>query len=162
MEKTHSNAAQHDEKWMKRALRLAKAAGKRGEVPIGAILVQDDQVIAQAMNRKEEWETPLGHAELICLHRASQKEKKWRLTGATLYVTLEPCPMCAGALVQARVDRVVYGARDPKAGAVETLYRICDDERLNHRMEVLGGVLEKECSEILSDFFRQKRKEKKK
>lgn len=162
MEKTHNNAAQTDEKWMKYALRLAKQAAQRGEVPIGAILVQDNQIIAKAMNRKEEWLTPLGHAELICLHRASQNQKKWRLAGATLYVTLEPCSMCAGALVQARIDRIVFGARDPKGGAVESLYQICDDPRLNHRMQVTGGVLEKECGEILSKFFRNRRQDKKK
>ena len=143
--------------WMKKALRLAEKAAKRGEVPVGAILVKGDEQISSASNRREEWHTPLGHAELIALQRASQTLKAWRLLDCTLYVTLEPCVMCAGALVQARVSRVVYGAIDPKGGGLKSLYQIGDDSRLNHRFELIGGVLENECSQILKDFFKQRR-----
>lgn len=152
-----------DEFWMKRALSLARQAAQKDEVPVGAILVAADgkTVLAKGMNRREEWMTPLGHAELIALHRASQKQQAWRLTDSTLYVTLEPCLMCAGALVQARVARVVYGATDPKAGAVHSLYQVLQDSRLNHRCEVIGGVLAEECGGILKDYFKEKRGRKK-
>lgn len=145
---------------MRKALGLARKAAEKDEVPVGAILVAADSktILATGMNRREGWTTPLGHAELIALHRASQKQKAWRLAGATLYVTLEPCVMCAGALVQARVARVVYGAADPKGGAVESLYQVLRDPRLNHRCEVTSGVLADECGKILSEYFRMKRK----
>ncbi len=148
---------------MREALALAKTAGLRDEVPVGSILVASDKktILARGINRREEWHTPLGHAELITLHRASQKMQAWRLLGATLYVTLEPCIMCAGALIQARVTRVVYGARDPKGGGVDSLYKILQDSRLNHRCEVTSGVLAEECGTLLKDYFRQKRKLKK-
>ena len=161
MEKKTLDAQHNDAYWMKYALKGAAMAARRDEVPVGAVLVYQGQVIAKAYNRREEWHTPLGHAELICLHRASQKLKKWRLSEATLYVTLEPCVMCSGALVQARIGRLVFGAYDPKGGAAHSLYQICHDSRLNHRMEVVGGVLEQECSEELKIFFRKKRQQKK-
>jgi tRNA(adenine34) deaminase len=146
-----------DEYWMRKALKLAAEAATRGEVPVGALLVKDGEVVATASNRREQWQTPLGHAELIALQRASQKLKAWRLLGCTLYVTLEPCVMCAGALVQARVDRVVYGATDPKGGAVHSLFQIGSDSRLNHQIALSRGVLEDECSQILKEFFKNRR-----
>ncbi|MBX2996174.1 MAG: tRNA adenosine(34) deaminase TadA [Bdellovibrionaceae bacterium] len=155
-----NGVSRQDEFWMRKALELARKAGERDEVPIGALLIGSDgtTILSRAMNRKEEWMTPLGHAELIALHRASQKKRAWRLTGSTLYVTLEPCVMCAGALWQARVSRVVYGASDPKGGGVKSLYQILEDPRLNHRCEVVGGVLASECGLLLSNYFREKRK----
>ena len=144
---------------MGRALKLAQLAAVEGEVPVGAILVSGGKLVAKAFNKKEQWHTPLGHAELICLHRASQKLERWRLHETTLYVTLEPCVMCAGALVQARIDHLVFGAKDPKGGGVSSLYQIPTDQRLNHRLKVTSGVLEKECSEILSQFFRERRRQ---
>lgn len=151
------NAVRNDEYWMGEALKLAQEAEKLGEVPVGAILVSKGEIIASAMNRRETWTTPLGHAELICLQRASQKLKSWRILDSTLYVTLEPCVMCAGALVQARVSRVVFGAFDPKGGAVSSLFKIGNDARLNHQYEITSGILEKECSEILKTFFKKRR-----
>lgn len=151
-----------DDKYMRMALKWARKAETVDEVPIGAVLVAPDgQVVSHGYNRRETWKTPLGHAELIAVHRAAKKLGAWRLLDLTLYVTLEPCTMCAGALVQARVGRIVYGARDPKAGAVHSLYEICNDERLNHQIPITAGVLEKECGDILSEFFRRKRREKK-
>lgn len=143
--------------WMQKALKLAEKAASRGEVPVGAIIVRGDEKVSSASNRREEWHTPLGHAELIALQRASQSLKAWRLLGCTLYVTLEPCVMCAGALVQARVDRVIYGAHDPKGGGLKSLYQIGTDPRLNHRFELIGGVMAQECSQVLKDFFKLKR-----
>jgi tRNA(adenine34) deaminase len=145
--------------WMKKALKLAEKAASRGEVPVGAILVRGGEEITCASNRREEWHTPLGHAELIALQRASQSLKAWRLLDCTLYVTLEPCVMCAGALVQARVSRVVYGATDPKGGGLHSLYQIGTDPRLNHRFELIGGILEPECSQVLKDFFKKRRQQ---
>lgn len=142
---------------MEKALQLAEKAARRDEVPVGAILVIDGKKVAQAFNRREQWNTPLGHAEMICIHRASQKLKRWRLSDATLYVTLEPCVMCAGLLVQSRVGKVVYGATDPKGGGVSSLYQITSDPRLNHRLELVPGILKEACGEILSKFFREKR-----
>lgn len=149
---------QDAEYWMKKALLLAKRAQELDEVPVGAILVDaEGKFIAQAYNLKEKLTTPIGHAELLCLHRASRQQRAWRLTGSTLYVTLEPCLMCAGALIQARVSRVVFGAYDPKGGALKSLYEVGSDSRLNHKIDVTGGVLEIECSQILKDFFKKKR-----
>lgn len=150
-------ALKTDEYWMQKALKLARKASLRGEVPVGAILVKGDEIISLASNRREQWHSPLGHAELIALQRASQKLKAWRLLDCTLYVTLEPCVMCAGALVQARVKRLVYGATDPKGGAVQSLFQIAQDPRLNHRLEVVGGILQNECGQLLKDFFKQRR-----
>ena len=145
---------------MRQALALAAQAEALGEVPVGAVVVAENAVIAEAYNERETLPSALAHAELTAIARASAKLGRWRLSGCTLYVTLEPCAMCAGALVQARIDRVVYGAADPKAGAVQSLYQLLSDSRLNHRPEVLGGVLADECGRILTDFFRRRRQEK--
>jgi tRNA(adenine34) deaminase len=143
---------------MRLALREAARAGRAGEVPVGAILVDaGGEVIARAHNRPVATSDPTAHAEIVALRRAARRFGNYRLPGTTLYVTVEPCPMCAGALVQARVARVVFGATDPKGGAARTLYRILDDPRLNHRAEVVGGVLESECREIIRRFFRERR-----
>jgi tRNA(adenine34) deaminase len=162
MENPENNASHSDRQWMRRALSLANQAQKLGEVPIGALIVKDGRLVSKAFNRRETWKTPLGHAELIALQRASQKLGAWRLLDCTLYVTLEPCLMCAAALVQARVSRVVFGARDPKGGGTVSLYQIPTDPRLNHRLEVTEGVLENECSTVLSEFFKARRESKKK
>jgi tRNA(adenine34) deaminase len=146
-----------DEKFMRLAMEQAETALRTDEVPIGAVIVQDGRVVAAAHNQRETLRDPTAHAEIIALTQASAALRSWRLDDCTLYVTLEPCPMCAGAIVQARVPRVVYGAVDPKAGAVESLYRLLSDPRLNHRAEVSGGVLAQGCSEILTRFFQAKR-----
>lgn len=152
-----------DEKWMRVALKLAQQAGKRGEVPVGAVLVSPSgEMLSVGSNVRETLTTPLGHAELQALHRAAKKSKSWRLVDCTLYVTLEPCLMCAGAIQQARIGRVVYGAADPKAGAVESLYRVFDDSRLNHQVEIQSGILAADCAELLKKFFFQRRAENKK
>jgi len=155
----HAIQSQQDEHWMRLALKAARTAAKRGEVPVGSVLVRGQELICQAGNRKEAWQTPLGHAEVIALHRAALKESSWRLLGTTLYVTLEPCAMCAGALIQARVSRVVFGARDAKGGALRSILRIGDDPRLNHQFEITEGVLAQECGQILTDFFRLRRQD---
>ncbi len=164
MENQQNNAQSQDIRWMRRALQLAEQAAKLDEVPVGAILVHNsklgEKLVAKAFNRRESWKTPLGHAELIAIQRASQKLGAWRLSDCTLYVTLEPCVMCAGALVQSRISRLVFGAKDSKGGGSVSLYQIPQDTRLNHRLEVTGGVLEEECALLLSDFFRAKRKKK--
>lgn len=162
MENSQNDTLSQDLLWMKRALELAKKAAKLDEVPVGAILVHKGQLVAKAFNRRETWNTPLGHAELIAIQRASQKLGAWRLSDCTLYVTLEPCVMCAGALVQSRISRLVFGAKDHRGGGSVSLYQIPQDTRLNHRLEVAGGVLEEECALLLSDFFRKKRQEKNK
>lgn len=146
---------------MRRALELACQAAAIKEVPVGALVVHENQVIAEAYNTRETARDALAHAELKAIEAACQRLGRWRLEGCTLYVTLEPCVMCAGAIVNARVERVVYGATDPKAGAVESLYQVLADGRLNHRPQVEGGVLASECGEILSRFFKQMRQEKK-
>ncbi|HRO66817.1 MAG TPA: tRNA adenosine(34) deaminase TadA [Pseudobdellovibrionaceae bacterium] len=151
-----------DEKYMRMALEWAKKARDLQEVPVGAVLVgPDGTVLSHGYNMRENWLTPLAHAEIIAIQTASKRLKQWRLLDTTLYVTLEPCVMCAGALVQARVKRLVYGATDPKAGATESLYQVCSDPRLNHRMEITTGVLREECSSMLSNFFRERRRLKK-
>ncbi|UOF00211.1 tRNA adenosine(34) deaminase TadA [Bdellovibrio reynosensis] len=150
-----------DEQWMRFALSLAKKAAHKGEVPVAALLVGPEGLITQAINTRERQQTPIGHAELFCLHKASQKKGNWRLNECTLYVTLEPCVMCAGAIQQSRVQRVVYGATDPKGGAVKSLFQVLNDDRLNHKVDVTSGVLEKECSELLHGFFQSRRDEEK-
>ena len=142
---------------MRIALEEAQAAYSAGEVPIGAVLVHDGHILAQAHNLPITMNDPSAHAELLALRQAGQKLGNYRLVGAELYVTLEPCIMCAGAIVQARLARVIFGARDPKCGAVASLYNILTDERLNHQVEVTEGILQEECGEIMSRFFRQKR-----
>lgn len=147
-----------DEAFMQQALELAREAAKLGEVPVGAVCVKDGAVIGRGFNRREIDRDPLSHAELSALREASRAMDVWRLSGVTLYVTLEPCAMCAGAMVQARVDRLVFGASDPKAGAVGSLYNLAQEPRHNHRLEVTGGVLAEACGAILKDFFRSLRK----
>jgi tRNA(adenine34) deaminase len=142
-----------DEAWMRRALAAAERAAGLGEVPVGAVIVRDGELIAEAHNRREIDADPLAHAELLAIRRAARRIGGWRLTGCTMYVTLEPCAMCAGALVNARVDRLVYGAADPKAGYCGTLGDLTGDPRLNHRLEVVGGVLAAESAELLRRFF---------
>jgi tRNA(adenine34) deaminase len=149
-----------DEVWMREALKEAQKALQKQEVPVGAVIVHEGQIIARAHNLKENLKTPLGHAEVIALHRASQKLGAWRLSDCTLYVTLEPCLMCAGVLYQARIGRVVFATKDPKAGALGSVYSIHQDQRLNHRYEALDGPLQRECSQILKDFFKSMRMKK--
>ncbi|MDO9536201.1 MAG: tRNA adenosine(34) deaminase TadA [Bacillota bacterium] len=149
--------ALNDEQYMEIALQLAEEAYTRGEVPIGALLVRDGEILAQDHNRREELKDATAHAEILVLRKAGQSLGGWRLLGTALYVTLEPCPMCAGALVQARVSRLVYGARDPKAGAAASLYNITSDPRLNHRLEVNEGILSERCAALLQDFFKERR-----
>ncbi|MGH8504883.1 MAG: tRNA adenosine(34) deaminase TadA [Stenotrophobium sp.] len=150
--------AAHDELFMRHALTLAQRAQDEGEVPVGAVLVQDDRVIAEAWNRPITTHDPSAHAEMLALRSAAQTLGNYRLPGTTLYVTLEPCIMCAGAIMHARVARLVFGAADPKAGAVSSLYDVISQPRLNHRVQWTGGVLEAECGAILRDFFRLRRK----
>jgi tRNA(adenine34) deaminase len=147
-----------DERFMRLALREAARAGRAGEVPVGAVLVDDaGAVLARGHNRPVSGHDPTAHAEIVTLRRAARRLGNYRLTGTTLYATVEPCAMCAGAIVHARVARVVYGAPDPKGGAARTLYRILDDPRLNHRCEVDGGLLEAESRELLQRFFKDRR-----
>ena len=146
---------------MQMAIERARIAEENGDVPIGAVIVYGDQVIGRAYNQREQLNDPTAHAEIIALTQAAAALENWHLNGCTIYVTLEPCPMCAGALVLARMDRLVYGCDDPKAGACKSLYNIVQDERLNHRLEVTGGVLAEDCSRILQEFFTQRRTENK-
>ena len=139
--------------YMRLCIDQAREAEKLGEVPIGSVVVYQDQVIAQACNRREIDADPAGHAEFLAIKQAAEKLGRWRLSGCTVYVTLEPCLMCAGLMYQSRIDRCVYGTTDPKAGALGTLYRVNEDERLNHRFEVTSGVLSDECAELLRSFF---------
>lgn len=140
------------------ALQQAEAAARLGEVPVGAVVFRDGRVLANGHNRRESGADPTAHAEIVALRDAARVMGSWRLDGCTIAVTLEPCPMCAGALVNARIDRLVYGATDPKMGCVETLYQICSDTRFNHRLDVVPGVLADECGAILSDFFAARRR----
>jgi len=146
-----------DEAYMRRALIQAEKAALLGEVPVGAVLVINGEIIAEDHNRRETAHDSTAHAEMLVLRTASERLGRWRLSDADIFVTLEPCPMCAGALVLARISRLVYGAVDSKAGAIESLYRIAEDNRLNHRLKVVKGVLEKECSSFLRDFFKSRR-----
>lgn len=143
---------------MRRALRLARAAARRGEVPVGAVAVRDGRVIAAASNRVEHSGDAAAHAEMLVLRQASRRVGNWRLDGVTVVVTLEPCPMCAGAMVQGRIDRCVYGAPDPKKGADGSVYDVLRNRANNHRPAVVGGVLEAECARLLSDFFAARRR----
>ena len=149
--------SEQDTAWMQQALAEARAAAIAGEVPIGAILVRDGEAIARAHNRTITDCDPTAHAEMIALRAAAQVLKNYRLTGATLYVTAEPCAMCAGAMIQARVARVVYGCKEPKGGAAESCFSIFDHPMVNHRVEVLGGVLADECTRVLQEFFQARR-----
>jgi tRNA(adenine34) deaminase len=148
---------EHDVRFMRLALEQAEKARAEGEVPVGAILIMGRDVLAAVHNKPVSLNDPSAHAEMLAMRKAAERSGNYRLIGSTLYVTLEPCIMCAGAIIQARVSRIVYGADDPKSGAVESLYSILSDRRLNHTVEVTGGILKAECSEILSRFFREKR-----
>ncbi len=151
-----------DAYWMGIALREAKKAGDRGEIPIGAVVVKDGVIIGRGHNLREGKQDPVAHAEIIAIRQAARKIGNWRLTGATLYVTLEPCLMCMGAILLARIYRVVFGCYDPKAGAAGSLYDLSRDARLNHQVALVPGVRGEECSAILSGFFAALRREKKK
>ena len=142
---------------MRLALDQARRALAHDEVPVGAVAVCDGRVVGRAHNQRELLRDPTAHAEMLAITQAAEALGRWRLTGVTFYVTLEPCAMCAGAMVLARIDRLVFGARDPKAGAVESLYHVLSDDRLNHRVPALGGVLATECGSLLEEFFRKRR-----
>jgi len=147
-----------DEAFMQEALAEARRAAEAGDVPVGAVVVVGGQVVARGRNRREADSDPCAHAEVEALREAARAARSWRLVGATVYVTLEPCPMCAGALVNARISRLVYGCTDPKAGAVDTLFSIGRDVRLNHRFEVTSGVLAEPCAAVLKEFFAVRRR----
>ena len=149
--------AQIDERYMRMAIDAAHIAEENGDVPIGAVIVYQDRVIGRAYNQREQLTDPTAHAEIVALTQAATFVESWRLHGCTIYVTLEPCPMCAGALVLGRLDRLVYGCDDPKAGACGSLYDIVRDERLNHRLEVTAGILAQDCAALLQTFFRARR-----
>jgi tRNA(adenine34) deaminase len=151
---SHNN---NDNYYMGLALDQAHIASEQDEVPVGAVIVKDNAVIACAHNLRESRHNATAHAEILAINKACDSLDAWRLAETTLYVTLEPCAMCAGAIVNARIPRLVYGAQDPKAGAVDTLYTICTDARLNHTVDVTAGVLASECGSILTAFFRAKR-----
>ena len=142
---------------MQMALAQAEEASLADEVPVGAVIERDGVVLAAAHNGREQLRDPTAHAEMIAITQAAAALDSWRLERCTLYVTLEPCPMCAGAILQARLARVVYGADDPKAGAVKTLFQLLDDQRLNHRVEVESGIMADQCGKLLTDFFANKR-----
>jgi tRNA(adenine34) deaminase len=146
-----------DDDFMKLALEEAQAAYRRGEVPVGAVLVREGVVLSRAHNSPIALNDPSAHAEMLVLRKAAERIGNYRLAGAELYVTIEPCVMCAGAILHARLDRLVFGARDPKFGAVVSLYHILEDNRLNHQVKITEGVLRQECGEIISRFFREKR-----
>jgi tRNA(adenine34) deaminase len=149
---------EQDEFWMREAIRAANAAGRLGEVPIGACLIDGDgNLLATAGNRTIIDNDPTAHAEILVLRAAAAKINNYRLVDTTIYTTIEPCAMCAGALVNSRVKRLVYGAADERFGAVETVFRICDSEFLNHQIEIVAGVLAEDCRKLLQDFFRRKR-----
>ena len=149
------------EKFMKEAIRQAKKAGALEEVPIGCVIVHEGKVIARGYNRRNTDKNTLSHAEVNAIRKASKKLGDWRLEGCTMYVTLEPCQMCAGALIQSRIDRVVIGSMNPKAGCAGSVINILEMDGFNHKAEVIRGVLEEECSTMLSDFFRKLREKKK-
>jgi len=146
-----------DERWMRQALAAAQEAGSCGEVPVGTCIVSGDEVIAISGNRTRTDCDPTAHAEIVALREAAQKVGNYRLAGVDVYSTIEPCAMCAGALIQARIRRLIYGAPDDRAGAVRSRFRICDTDFLNHRIEVRTGVLEQECRALMQEFFRRRR-----
>lgn len=147
-----------DEKFMLEAIKEAKKASEIDEVPIGAVIVKDGKIISRAHNLRERNQDPTGHAEVLAIRKACKKLHDWRLDGLEIYVTIEPCSMCAGTILQARLKRVVYGAKDPKGGALESSLRLFDAENINHHSEIVGGVLRDECSLIMSEYFKRKRK----
>lgn len=151
-----------DEYYMKLALKQAMKAKQKDEVPVGAVIVKDDVVIARGYNLRESSFDPTSHAEINAIRKACKKMKSWRLEGATIYVTVEPCSMCAGAILWTRIKRVVYGAKDLKGGALGTTYNLYEIKNLNHYPEITSGVLKDECSSLISDFFKEKRQQNKK
>jgi len=153
--------AQKDQQYLRAAITAAKIAEENGDVPIGAVIVYQNRIIGKAYNQREQLQDPTAHAEIIALTQAAAALENWHLNGCTMYVTLEPCCMCAGALVLSRMDRLVYGCDDPKTGACKSLYNIVQDERLNHRLEVTSGVLREQCREQLQEFFAKRRIENK-
>jgi tRNA(adenine34) deaminase len=148
---------QEHQYFMRQAIIEAQSAAVEGEVPVGAVVVRDGQVIASAHNQREQLRDPTAHAEMIAITQAAESFSSWRLEGCVMYVTLEPCPMCAGAILQARIPTLVYGASDPKTGAVDSLFHLLNDSRLNHRCNIISGIMSDQCSEILSKFFQQQR-----
>ncbi len=149
----------HDELWMQRALELASRAEQHDEVPVGAVIVRDQKIIGEGFNQPISSCDPTAHAEIVALRMAARHDQNYRIVGATLYVTLEPCTMCVGALVHARISRLVFGANEPKAGAVESKIRLLDCEHFNHKLDYKGGVCAAECQQQLSAFFQRRRKE---
>ena len=147
----------NDEYYMKKAIKQAEKAALSDEVPVGAIIVKDNKIIASSYNTRETKKDALGHAEINAIKKANKKLKAWRLDGCAIYVTVEPCIMCAGALIQARVDKIVYGAKDYKGGAFASSINILEAKNINHHPEVVGGVLEEECSKIIKEYFKTKR-----
>ena len=152
-----SNPLQPHDHWMRRALDQAVSAYDQAEVPVGAVIVHEDRVIAEACNQRECLNDPTAHAEMLAITQAAESLGAWRLLDCTLYVTLEPCPMCAGAIVQSRIPFVVYGTPDPKAGACDSVFQLTSDIRLNHQAGVLGGVMREDCKALLQQFFREQR-----
>lgn len=152
-----AEAVDSDLIWMRRAVNQARLAAQADEVPVGAIIVRGGQILGQAHNGREQLRDPTAHAEMIAITQAASAIEDWRLEGCTMYVTLEPCAMCAGAILLARIPRVVFGASDPKGGAVQSLYQLLTDPRQNHRCEVVAGVLGPECGQMLTEFFAAKR-----
>ena len=146
-----------DENWMRYALQLAQQAALQGEVPVGAVLVQDDNILGEGWNQPISLNDPSAHAEMLSMRAAGQSAANYRLPNTTLYVTLEPCSMCAGAMIHARIARVVFGAYDPKTGAAGSLFSVLNDPRHNHQVQISGGVLAEECAELLRTFFRERR-----
>ena len=146
-----------DEDWMRYALQLAQQAALQGEVPVGAVLVQDDNILGEGWNQPISLNDPSAHAEMLAMRAAGQVAANYRLPNTTLYVTLEPCCMCAGAMIHARIARVVFGAYDPKTGAAGSLFSVLNDPRHNHQVQISGGVLAEECAELLRTFFRERR-----
>src|SRR6266576_1508888 len=157
---TAADERETDAHWMRQALAAAHEARGRGEVPVGTCIVKGDELLAVAGNRTRTDQDPTAHAEVVALREAAHRVSNYRLSDAVVYSTIEPCVMCAGALIQARVRRLVYGAPDERAGAVESHFRVCDTDFLNHRIEVSAGVLEEECREIMQEFFRARRKDR--
>jgi tRNA(adenine34) deaminase len=149
-------------RYMELALTLARQAAANGEVPVGAVIVRAGEMVGTGFNRREQEHDPLAHAEMIAIREAAQRLRTWRLEDCDLYVTLEPCAMCAGAMLQARMRRLVFGCLDPKAGAVESLYRLCEDRRLNHQLPAIGGVLAQASAALLGEFFARLRTQKRK
>ncbi len=154
---TAARERETDEHWMRQALAAAYEARERGEVPVGACIVANNTMLAVTGNRTRTDQDPTAHAEIVALREASARIANYRMNGAVVYSTIEPCVMCAGALIQARVDRLVYGAPDERAGAVVSRFRVCDTDFLNHRIEITAGVLEDECREVMQEFFRARR-----